>query len=179
MQNKLRLFTGEWVLFIIILSIILPSCSNNQQDPRNFIIKNGLICTLDDGKPFTGKVSDVVNTEIIEYDVVKGLKDGEFNVFSEAGNKLISGGIRQNKNEGLWQYFYPDGPIESQGYFKDDVVNGNWYWYYPSGKLRASGSYLNGKKNGKWTAYDEYGKVIFEHVFRNDIEVAGIKAILS
>ena len=168
-----------YFIIVVVAILFLPSVNSEQPDSQSYIVKNGLICTLDNGEPFTGKVSDVVNTQIIEYDVVNGIKDGEFNVFSESGKKLISGAIKKNKNEGLWQYFYPDGPIESEGYFKNDAVNGDWYWYYPSGKLKATGNYIDGKKNGKWTVYDEYGKVLSEKVFRNDAEVVEMKDMNS
>ncbi len=52
------------------------------------------------------------------------------------GKVLISGRMKNNKNEGLWQYYYPDGQLESQGYFKDDNTSDKWFWYYPDGKLK-------------------------------------------
>jgi uncharacterized protein len=39
-----------------------------------------------------------------------------------------------NKNDGKWSYYYASGELESEGYFKDDVVEGKWTWYYPNGK---------------------------------------------
>jgi antitoxin component YwqK of YwqJK toxin-antitoxin module len=161
---------------VCILSILIfPSGNSQTPDPNLIMLKNGLICSINSGEPYTGKVSGVIDARIIEYNVVKGIKNGNFCIFSESGKKLVDGEMKNNKNEGLWQYFYPDGTLESQGYFKNDQVNDKWFWYYPDGKLKTSGGYLNGKKNGKWTIYDESGKVISEGVYRNDKVVANIK----
>lgn len=163
-------------MICLLLITIFSSCTSQKKtDPGLIQVKDGLICTIYNGKPYTGKVTDEINKQKIEYDVVEGIKDGNFNVFSENGIKIICGEIRNNKNEGLWQYFYPGGQLESQGLFRNDIVNDKWYWYFPNGKLRMTGEYYNGKKNGKWTTYDESGKVIFEEVYRNDKVVADMK----
>jgi len=143
------------------------------------MLKDGLICTIDNGEPYTGKVHSVIASQILEYDVVKGIKDGNYNVFSESGKVLVSGLIKRNKNEGLWQYFYPDGELESRGYFQNDKISGKWCWYYPDGKLKRSGYYSQGKKDGKWTEYDETGSIISEEVYRNDVKVAGMEDSLT
>lgn len=160
-------------------TIFLSSCSDQKTDTSKIMIKDGLICTIYNGEPYTGKVHDVINSHILEYDVVKGIKDGDFEVYSESGKILVSGRMKQNKNEGLWQYYYPDGELESQGYFKNDNTSDKWFWYYPDGKLKATGFYLKGKKNGKWTKYDEVGKVISEEVYRNNVKVAGMEERLT
>ncbi len=143
------------------------------------MLKDGLICLIDNGEPYTGKIHDVISTRVLEYDVVKGIKDGNFRVYSETGKVLISGRMKNNKNEGPWLYYYPDGQLESQGYFKDDITSDKWFWYYPEGQLKATGFYFRGKKDGKWIDYDKNGKIISEEVFRNNIKVAGLEEKLS
>lgn len=181
MQTKIILCCRAFLLYIFLFSatLLLSSCSNQKPDSDSIILKNGLICTMDNGEPYTGKVHDVISSQILEYDVVNGLKDGNFDVYSPTGKVLISGTIKENKNEGLWQYFYPDGELESQGYFKNDFTSDKWLWYYPDGKLKRTGYYLQGKKDGKWTEYDEYGNVISEEVYRNNAKVAGMTEISS
>lgn len=176
MHNLFLLFKrAGWYIFIILLSLTFSSCSSKHVNTGLIQIKDGLICTIYNGKPYTGKVTDLINNQKIEYDVVQGIKDGNFNVYSENGTRLVSGEIRKNRNEGLWQYFYPDGQLESQGYFREDNVNDTWYWYFPGGKLKMTGKYLNGLRDGKWTIYNEWGKVISEEVYRNDKVVADMK----
>lgn len=181
MQTKTLLCCRAALLIVLfILPILLfSSCSDRNPDSGDVMVKNGLICAIDTGEPFTGKVHDNINSQVLEYDVVKGIKDGNFNFYSQSGKVLISGLIKNNKNEGLWQYFYPDGQLESQGYFKNDFTSDKWSWYYPDGKLKRTGSYTQGKKDGKWTEYDEYGNVISEKVYRNDLQIAGMEETLS
>ncbi len=169
------------MLLLLILSsaFLLSSCGREEPASKNIILKDGLICLIDNGKPYTGKIHDVISSQILEYDVVKGIKTGDFNVYSEGGKVLINGRMKNNKNEGLWQYYYPDGQLESQGYFKDDITSDKWFWYYPDGRLKATGYYSKGKKDGKWTDYDETGKVISEEVYRNNIKIAGMEEKLS
>lgn len=177
MHKKFLLLSGAGLLIVsCVLSFTFHSSYKDKHaDPSLVQIKDGLICTIYNGKPYTGKVTDVINKQKVEYDVVEGIKEGNFNVFSEHGIKLISGEIRNNKNDGLWQYYYPGGQLESEGYFRDDNVNDKWYWYFPDGKLKATGEYFNGKKDGKWTNYDESGRIILEEVYRNDKVVADMK----
>jgi antitoxin component YwqK of YwqJK toxin-antitoxin module len=163
--------------FCVLLLFLFSSCSNNHPDSKYIKIKDGLICSIKDGKPFTGRVSDKINGQLLEYDVVMGIKNGEFHVFSEKGNNIILGEMRDNKNVGLWQYYYQNGKLESQGYFNNDKVDDKWVWYFPDGKLKAEGEYNNGVKDGKWTIYDKSGRIISETVYRNDKEVTGLKNI--
>ncbi len=181
MQTKALLCCRAVLLSIIFVSsaLILSSCGKKAPNSGNVMLKDGLICAIHSGEPFTGKVHDIINAQVLEYDVVKGIKEGDFNVFSENGKPLIYGRIKNNKNEGLWQYYYPDGQLESQGYFKNDISSDKWVWYYPDGKLKATGYYSNGKKDGKWTKYDEYGSVTSEAVYRNNVKIAGMDETLS
>lgn len=181
MRTKPQLWCRAALLciFCFLPILVFSSCSNHKPVSDNILVKNGLIFSIDSDEPYTGKVHAVVNSQILEYDVVNGVKDGDFNVLSQKGIMLISGKIKNNKNEGLWQYFYPDGQLESQGYFKNDISSDKWVWYYPDGKLKSTGYYFNGKKEGKWTSYDEYGRIISESVFRNDAVVAAMEEKIS
>jgi antitoxin component YwqK of YwqJK toxin-antitoxin module len=181
-MQTIELLSGRaGMLFLIILfsMFLFSSCNSQKPGLDNIVVKNGLIYNIESGELYTGKVHDLIYSQVLEYDVVKGLKDGDFNIFSENGKILVSGQMRKNKNEGLWQYFYPNGELESQGYFKNDNTSDKWYWYYPDGKLKTTGSYIDGKKDGKWTEYDENGKVISEEVFRKNIKVAGMEEKLT
>jgi antitoxin component YwqK of YwqJK toxin-antitoxin module len=170
MQKLYTLCNRAGLLIAICLFslTIFSSCNKNKPDPNLIEIKDGLICSIYNGKPFTGTVSDVVDKQKVEYDVVKGIKEGDFNVFSENGIKIISGEIKNNMNDGLWQYFYPNGQLESRGYFRNDKVSDEWVWYFPDGKIKAIGHYVNGKKDGKWTIYSQSGRILSDKIFRND-----------
>jgi antitoxin component YwqK of YwqJK toxin-antitoxin module len=118
--------------------------------------------------PFTGREKAKVKDKVIEYDIVNGLKQGEFIIYYENGNMQIKGQMENNRNVGKWQYFYETGEIESEGYFVDDQPEGRWVWYSPSGKLKEEGSYKQGRRIGKWKTFDENGNVMQEKEFSFD-----------
>lgn len=47
-------------------------------------------------------------------------------------------------------YYYEDGSIKTQGYFKDKKLNGEWVNYDRFGNKTQVGYYKDGKKVGKW-----------------------------
>ena len=47
-------------------------------------------------------------------------------------------------------YYYEDGSIKTQGYFKDKKLTGEWVRFDKSGNKVQVGYYDNGKKVGKW-----------------------------
>lgn len=145
------------LLIIIVISIILYSGSANEVQVNKFILKNGLIVNPSDNSIYTGKIVDTVQNKIVEYNVVKGLKNGEFIIRYMNGNYQIKGNMKNNKNTGEWKYYYPSGQLESIGSFKDDVVSDEWNWFYQNGKRKENGVFVNGKRDGRWNMYDENG----------------------
>jgi len=49
--------------------------------------------------------------------------------------------------------------IWSKGKMKDDKPNGYWEWYRPDGTRKRSGTFKSGEPVGTWTTYDTTGKV--------------------
>ena len=47
-------------------------------------------------------------------------------------------------------YYYKDGSIKSQGFFKDKLLTGEWTQYDTEGNKIMIGFYKEGKKVGKW-----------------------------
>jgi antitoxin component YwqK of YwqJK toxin-antitoxin module len=144
--------------FFLIISVLFFSCQGNDT-ASEILIKDGLIYKAGESEPFTGRVSDVVKNKKIEYDVVDGIKHGEFKVFHENGMPEIMGIIKKNKNDGLWKYFYPSGKIESEGLFKNDLPDGKWKWYYQNGSIREEGNFSDGSRIGEWIIFEPDGKV--------------------
>ncbi len=52
-------------------------------------------------------------------------------------------------------YYYEDGSIKTQGYFKDKKLTGEWVRFDKSGNKIQIGNYKNGKKVGKWLIWDK------------------------
>lgn len=52
-------------------------------------------------------------------------------------------------------YYYEDGTIEKQGFFKDKKLTGEWTQFDKKGNKIAIGHYKNGKKVGKWFLWNK------------------------
>ncbi|MGB5848582.1 MAG: hypothetical protein WBH40_08845 [Ignavibacteriaceae bacterium] len=152
---------------IIFTQFFFLGCDNNNDDiPESFIeMRDTLIYKKGSDIPFTGKEKARIENKIIEYDVVDGLKHGDFRLYYESGNIEIKGQLDKNKNIGKWQYFYESGQIESEGNFVDNFPDGEWKWYYRSGELREQGIFKGGKRVGFWKLFDVSGNVIEEKEF--------------
>ncbi|MCH8903665.1 MAG: hypothetical protein IIA45_07110 [Bacteroidetes bacterium] len=75
------------------------------------------------------------------------------NTFQEIAYKGL---IKNNKKEGGWTFYHPNGEICSKRYFKNDVLHGKCYRYTTYGKLVTRANYVNGKLEGQRKTYYEY-----------------------
>jgi len=146
-----------FVSFIVVITPLVSKVSAVESKSFKIVVRDGLIYKQGDKLPYTGHIQDTLENKIIGYDVVNGLKHGEFLITTLAGNSSVSGFVKNNKNVGTWKYFYDDGRLESMGDFSDDKPHGKWTWYYKSGKVKSEGNYLSGKAEGRWIKYDEQG----------------------
>jgi len=144
------------VLIIGLLILLFAGC-NHYYTSQLIHIQDGIIYKQGQSDPFTGRILDTLYNNILEYDVVNGIKTGEYSVTDFNGNFSIYGNLKGNKNDGLWIYFYENGKVESKGNFKDDQPQGKWNWFYKNGKMRAIGYYVNGIKEGRWIYYNTNG----------------------
>lgn len=54
-------------------------------------------------------------------------------------------------------YFYKDGKVKEQGFFKDKKLTGTWTSFDADGNKKAIAHYNAGKKVGKWFMWKEDG----------------------
>jgi antitoxin component YwqK of YwqJK toxin-antitoxin module len=52
-------------------------------------------------------------------------------------------------------YYYENGQIQQEGYFKDGKPEGNWVAYDINGNKKSIGEYTNGQKTGKWVFWSD------------------------
>lgn len=161
---------------LIISSLFFAGACNNYYSNQNIEIKeDGLIYKVGQDDPFTGRIIDTLQNKIVEYDVVKGIKNGEFRLSSYEGTISIYGNIKDNRNIGEWKYFYPNGQLESKGNFNFDIPHGKWVWYHYNGNLKETGTFLNGKKTGTWYIYSNEGTLLSITMFDNGDKINEIK----
>jgi antitoxin component YwqK of YwqJK toxin-antitoxin module len=165
--------------FVVVLITLFLGC-NSYYNTHNIYIEDGLILKEGEDIPFTGRILDTLDNKIIEYDVVNGVKNGEFVITSTEGESAIYGFIENNKNVGKWSYFFNNGELESEGYFKEDNPHGKWFWYYKGGNVKSEGYYINGVKVGRWKTYSEQGSLVNLKTYVNGElvnEVSSVKFI--
>jgi len=78
------------------------------------------------------------------------------------GKIEFEGEYEDGKRHGHWVYFYPDGKLWSEGYFKRGVSDGPRSTWYENGIKRYEGFYRNGLIAGKWRYYDQKGGMVKE-----------------
>ncbi len=161
--NKMKLFLRISFLFFLIFS-----CTNNEIPPTTLEMRGSLIYKIGSDIPFTGKEKAVVEGKLIEYEIVDGMRHGDFRYYYENGNLELQGQMDFNKNIGKWQYYYLTGELEMEGNFVDNNPGGKWTTYFPSGKIMEEGIFTNGKRIGLWKQFDEQGNLTMEKEFLLD-----------
>lgn len=148
------------ISLLLIIAVCFSTGCNQYYNSHKIVFKDGLIYKIGQDEPFTGRILDTLDNRIIEYDVVNGIKNGEFCLTSTINDFAVYGSINNNKNVGKWSYFYHSGQLESQGTFRNDAPHGKWTWYYDNGKVKSVGYYINGFEEGRWKVYDLDGSLI-------------------
>ncbi len=168
-------------VLIILGVLVLLSFSDSSQVTDSIYEQNGLIFSQTTDEPFTGKVVDTVASRIVKYDVKDGIKNGEFIICLLDGTESVIGEMINNKNEGKWSYYYPNGKLESVGYFKSDLAVDKWTWYYSNGNKMEEGKFINGKREGNWLLYNKDGTLKSSVVFKDGtiITTTNLKSLVA
>lgn len=162
------------ILFLILISLVLFSCGIKKVKIKDdlsspLVYKNGLYyADSTSSTPFTGRNKSKMLDQVIEYDVINGIREGDFIVYYPNKNIQIIGKLSNNKNVGEWKYYNSNGTIESVGNFLDDKPSGVWTWYYTNGKVAEEGKFVEGKRDGDWKSYDSLGTLTILRKYKMD-----------
>ncbi len=74
------------------------------------------------------------------------------------GTLESEGDFENNKRNGDWINYYPNGNISSKGEYENDVPAGKWVYYFDDGKVNSTGEYLGGQRQGYWSAFNSSGE---------------------
>jgi len=69
--------------------------------------------------------------------------------------------------EGQTLYFYPDGKIKAEAFFKEGVLHGPWSFFGENGQLLAKSWYVNGEKQGYCDYYYRGGQLYSRKGYRD------------
>ncbi len=70
-------------------------------------------------------------------------------------------------------YYYDNGRIQQEGFFKDGKLDGVWVSYDERGNKKAIGEYTDGVKTGKWIYFTDNNNL--SEVAYVDNKVASVK----
>jgi hypothetical protein len=162
-------------LLVTVLAIILLfGCNASIHKPADgkstpLVLRDGILYADSTAKvPFTGRNKSKALDQFVEYDVVNGIKEGDFIIYYPNQKVQMAGKMSNNKNVGEWKYYNPDGSLETIGNYVDDKPSGTWIWYYPNGKIAEEGNYKEGKRDGKWKTYDTTGSQVIIRMYKEE-----------
>ena len=88
----------------------------------------------------------------------KPIKDGNKIAYYLNQNIYSKGEIKNQKENGFWEYWHSNGKKAREGAFIDGKPNGTHTYWYKNGQLRGIGNWKEGIYDGEWEMYNEDGK---------------------
>jgi antitoxin component YwqK of YwqJK toxin-antitoxin module len=84
------------------------------------------------------------------------------------GNVLVKGQKNsKGQEEGLWEWFYPNGNIKCRGTYKEGKMDGIAECFYVGGNIEIRASYKEDKRDGIMEWFDEQGYIIKTRVWKD------------
>lgn len=111
----------------------------------------------------TGKVEEGI--------YVDGRKEGVWTKYHKDGKTpKLKGNYSNNRPEGSFSRFYPNGQLMEQGSFGKNGYKGNLVRYFDNGQISYKAVYNNdGLETGKVQYFHENGKIALEYSMKNGI----------
>ncbi|NVN95736.1 MAG: LytTR family transcriptional regulator DNA-binding domain-containing protein [Bacteroidetes bacterium] len=117
-------------------------------------------------KDSTWKYYNINRVLIREESYRATLKNGEWKTYYDDGTLTDRINWKNGKREGIWEQNYSGGTLKTQ--FKNDKLEGIYQVFTPEGKLRNQGKYKNNLKDGIWFWYDEKGLPNKKFVYKDN-----------
>ena len=180
-------------IFIITISLILASCGPSSEEKKNIAAVTCSIMgetrnmdaavrvrEMNDarekigGEPFLK--GDSVIKEAFEYGLCQQLVVNEnYNeaLQSRKKAKVDRPRVEAGEKDGLFEWYYKNGQLESKGNWNDGKRDGLFESYYENGQLAGKVNYKDGKEDGLRESYYENGQLWFIKNFK-DGELHGL-----
>lgn len=156
-------------IFLIILSILLSSCSAINEFFAESEVRDAKKISYYAPVVYQRPYEETGNTALVQT-FENGKQNGPFEVHYLDGKLQIKGNYKDDKKDGIWEYYREDGTLEGKVTYKNDEANGKYEAYFENGKtLYSDGTYINGKKNGIEKEYYVSGKVQSVTTYKNDV----------
>ena len=77
--------------------------------------------------------------------------------YYENKQEYVGGGLKNEKRDGKWYAFFPDGSLQTEAFYIEGKEHGAYNIYRENGKPFVKGHYNHGICDGTWYFYDETG----------------------
>jgi uncharacterized protein len=89
-----------------------------------------------------------------------GNRTGRWKDYYPDGSVQAEGQYLNNLRTGAWKFYSTDGKAEQTGSFNSGRADGVWRWYYPDGSLLREEEYFQGRRDGSYTEYSPSGEIM-------------------
>jgi len=119
-------------LYLIALILTLAACESNSKTSK-----------VSEKETTTDSTPNVEN--VVEY--------------YPNGTKKIEGKRLDGKRHGKWKYYYENGFLWSEGFYKNGEREGNSVVYYDNGRKKIQGQYKKNYRTGVWKVWESDGSL--------------------
>jgi antitoxin component YwqK of YwqJK toxin-antitoxin module len=122
---------------------------------------------------------DENGTLIAKGEFIEGQEEGEWYYLS--GDQIEKGSYKGGLKDGIWRQFYADNTLKFEGGYVQGNPDGKHKYYYENGKIREEQFYRMGLRDKNWWVFDSEGNVVISYVYNNDvlIRINGVKVNLE
>lgn len=104
----------------------------------------------------------------VEFEIVKENKQLFLNQYDTLGNIKERGAVNASgKYDGKVLWYYPNGQLQREGFYRDIFPYGEWKEYYENGNLLATYAFDKGSKAGKEEYFHENGTAWVSREYKN------------
>ena len=161
------------IRYISLLLFLSVGLSQNRVNVNNLVQYGDKYFKENDDRPFNGIVFDLskeTGNKILEFRMVKGLKNGLYQEWYPDGNLKTKGKYLNNTQVGDWTVWYVDGQKKSEGNFKDGKKDGLTTTWYENGQKKGELTFKDGKPDGLLTEWYENGQKSWEKTYKDGKE---------
>ncbi len=105
-----------------------------------------------------------------EFNVEKGLLNGEYLFYHPNGNVSIKSNYVKGRIQGEEIYYYPNGAIQQKHTYVNQVIHGEKIHYYEGGQIKSKAVFENGKSDNH-TGYDLVGNITSQTFVKDGLSI--------
>ena len=157
-------------LLIISLLLLSVGLSQNRVNVNNLVQYGDKYFKENDDKPFNGIVFDLskeTGNKILEFRMVKGLKNGLYQEWSPDGNPKTKGKFINGMENGVWTQWSENGQKNYEENYKDGIKIGSGTGWYENGQKSFEITYRDGALDGLEMYWYENGQKYREITYQD------------